>query len=244
MPASKPESALSVENPSALIRSRIREKRIFEARFLCRQLSAELGGPEKEGLTKELAQLQAEVEKLRQRARACVAQGEYPQANALYRDIELIAIDMPGLAEEKAALEGAEAIIAKIAAKAVEHEPKVLLRTSAPPEPPEMTEPSAAVSRRPRRLPRLWLVVGVLGLSLLALLLFSLRRLPEEKPLAVAPEASQVQPIQKIFINPLVPGSSAPLDQPEQEAAPVGTASSPSSSIQVGGLQTKESVRE
>jgi hypothetical protein len=244
MPASKSEPALSVENPSALIRSRIREKRIFEARFLCRQLSAELGGPEKDALTRELSQLQDRVEKLQQRARACVALGEYQQANALYRDIELIAIDVPGLDEEKNALEGAAAIIAKIAGKAVEHEPKVLPRASAPTESPKVIAPSAAVNRRPRRLPRLWLVVGVLGMSLLVILLFSLRRPPEEKPLAVAPEPSQVQPAQKIFINPLVPGPSAPLDQPDQEVSPAGTSSSPSSSVQVGTLQVKESARE
>lgn len=244
MPASKPEPALSVENPSALIRSRIREKRIFEARFLCRQLGAELGGPEKDALTRELARLQAEVEKLQQRARACVALGEYQQANALYRDIELIAIDVPGLAEEKKALEGAAAIIAKIAGKAVEHEPRVLPRASVPTEPPKVIEPPAAVSRRPRRLPRLWLVVGVLVFSLLVLLLFSLRRPLEEKPLAVAPEPSQAQPTQKIVINPLVPGSAAPLDQPDQEAAPAGAESSPSSSVEVGTLQIKESARE
>lgn len=247
MPASKPEPALSVENPSALIRSRIREKRIFEARFLCRQLSTELGGQEKDALTRELAQLQTEVEKLRQRARACVALGEYQQANAMYREIELIAIDVPGLDEEKKALEGAAAIIAKIAGKAAEHEPKVLPQTSAPTEPLKLIEPPAEVSRRPRRarrLPRPWLVVCVLGFSLLAFLLFSLRRPPEEKPQAVAQEPSQAQPTQKIFINPLAPGPSAPLDQPDQEAVPVGTASSPSSSVQVGTLQIKESAGE
>lgn len=192
----------------------------------------------------ELSQLQDRVEKLQQRVRACVALGEYQQANALYRDIELIAIDVPGLDEEKNALEGAAAIIAKIAGKVVEPEPLVLPRPSAPTEPPNVIEPPAAVSRRPRRLPRLWLVVSILGFSLLAFLLFSLRRPLEEKPLAVAPEPSQAQPTQKIVINPLVPESAVPPDQPDQETAPAGTAPLPSSSVQVGSLQIKESARE
>ena len=38
MSTSLPDPVLSVENPVSLIRSRIKEKRLFEARFLCRQL--------------------------------------------------------------------------------------------------------------------------------------------------------------------------------------------------------------
>src|SRR5690349_15110163 len=102
MPASKLE--LPVENPAALIRSRIREKRIFEARFLYRQLGAEIGEKEKAALERELSGLLTQVKKMQQQARECAAQGQNHLAEKLYSAIEQIAIDVPGLAEEKQAL--------------------------------------------------------------------------------------------------------------------------------------------
>ncbi len=117
MPTSKPASVLSVENPVALIRSRIKEKRIFEARFLCRQLGDTIGEREKIALEGELAGFLSRVDTLQQQARTLLAEGQKDRAFALYREMEAIAIDIPGLAEEKRALEGAEAIIARLAVK-------------------------------------------------------------------------------------------------------------------------------
>src|SRR5665647_2797098 len=122
MPASKLE--LPVENPSALIQSRIREKRIFEARFLCRQLGAEIGERKKIALERELAGLLKQVGKLQQQAREYTAQGQNHLADALYLDIEEIAIDVPGLAEEKKARAGAVDLIARITGKTVAREPE------------------------------------------------------------------------------------------------------------------------
>ncbi len=249
MPASKPESASPVENPSVLIRSRIKEGRIFEARFLCRQLSADLDAKEKNALIRELAQLQARVEKLQQQARACVAMEEYTLAGKLYQDIELIAIDVPGLAEEKKALEGAEALVAKIVGKTVTQEPVIIPQRPAPVESEKMVQPLAVTRYRLKRWPRPWLLFCLLGLGLLVLLLFSLRRHLEEKPLATTLKPSQTQPTQQIFIKPLASiSSSGTIDQPDKKAEdndpPAGTALPPSTSVQVGALQIKESVRE
>ena len=80
MTASTPDPLLDVDNPSALIRARIRERRIFEARFLCRQLADELGEMERNTLEAELARLLGQVERLRQQARAHAEEGRHQQA--------------------------------------------------------------------------------------------------------------------------------------------------------------------
>ncbi len=122
MAASTPDPLLDVDNPSALIRARIRERRIFEARFLCRQLADELGEMERNSLEAELARLLGQVERLRQQASAHAEEGRHQQAARTFRDIERIAIDVPGLAAERQALEGARAVLARITDTAVQRE--------------------------------------------------------------------------------------------------------------------------
>jgi len=153
MPASKLE--LPVENPSALIRSRIREKRIFEARFLFRQLGAEIGEMEKSALERELSVSLAQVKKMQQQAREYAAQGQNDLAETLYSEIERIAIDVPGLAEEKKALAGAEALIARTTGKAVERKPEVVPQTVMPAESDKVAMPIATVRDPLKRLPKL-----------------------------------------------------------------------------------------
>lgn len=156
MPASKLE--LPVENPSALIRSRIREKRIFEARFLFRQLGAEIGEREKSALERELSDSLAQVKKMQQQAREYAAQGQNNLAETLYSAIERIAIDVPGLAEEKKALAGAGALIARTTGKAVERKLEVVPQEVVPAESDKVAMPIATVAtvRDPlKRLPKL-----------------------------------------------------------------------------------------
>ena len=117
MSTSQPDPVLSVENPVSLIRSRIKEKRLFEARFLCRQLGDALGAKERLALERELTGLMDQVDTLQQQARVLLDEGQKDQVVRLYNEMEAIAIDVPGLAEEKRALEGSEAIIAKLTSK-------------------------------------------------------------------------------------------------------------------------------
>jgi hypothetical protein len=262
MPASKFE--LPVENPSALIRSRIREKRIFEARFLSRQLGAEIGDREKAALERELAGLLAQVKTLQQQAKEYTALGQNNRAEALYLDIEQIAIDVPGLAEEKKTLAG-DALVASITGKGGGRNPEVVSRAvvSAPPddaarsidnEPRAVAPPRAykaalliaAVRDQLQRLPRLWLLAGIFGLVLILLFLF--RGGPEEKSLSSIPKPSQIQPMQKTSSKPLVPVPPAIADHPDKEAEQSATTVEaeplPSSSLKVGELQVKESARD
>lgn len=152
MPASKLE--LPVENPSSLIRARIREKRIFEARFLYRQLGAEIGGKEKTAIERELSGILGQVKKIQQQAREYAAQGQSNLAVKLYSDIEQLAIDVPGLAEEKQALAGAEALAARITGKAVERKPEVVVPQAVVPAVSDEGEPLIApVQGYQKRLP-------------------------------------------------------------------------------------------
>lgn len=252
MPASKPDSAIPVENPSLLIRSRIREKRIYEARFLCRQLNAEIEEAEKTALMKELAGLLSQVEKLQQQASACVALEEYELADKLYRDIERIAIDVPGLAEEKKALEGAETIVAKITKKTMGQKngvpPGPLPPCASESESERLERPLAAQRSQRGWLSRPWQVICFFGFCFLVLLLFFFLRPRHGKFLPTASEPFSAPPTQKIFIKPLSPFSSPPLGQPEKDAgnsdSAIGSVSTPTSSLQVGALQIRESSRE
>lgn len=112
----------SGDEPGIQIRRRITEKRVFEARFLLRQLSDDLNIEEKAELAETLGRLQSEAEQLLQEARALAAAGGRERAADLYRRIEELVIDMPGVAEERAALAGAEALAARFAAGPVQEE--------------------------------------------------------------------------------------------------------------------------
>ena len=68
----------------ALIQGRIAEKRLFEARFLCRRLGDGLGAERRQSLARELDAALAQVEPLRRQAQALVAQGDHHQAGLVY----------------------------------------------------------------------------------------------------------------------------------------------------------------
>ena len=190
MSTSQLDPVLSVENPVSLIRSRIKEKRLFEARFLCRQLGDALGAKERLALERELTGLMDQVVTLQHQARVLLDEGQKDQVVRLYNEIEAIAIDVPGLAEEKRALEGSEAIIAKLssqtphaghrqhrlaAALAARHdndmgEQEAPIMPHIPPSDKEeqgVAVPAAGTHRKKRVGRRLWLAAGLVGLLLL-----------------------------------------------------------------------------
>lgn len=188
MPASKSELTLPVENPSVLIRSRIQEKRIFEARFLYRQFRAEIGEREKNALASELTGLVAQIEHLQRQARQHAAAGQYECAERLYQDIERLAIDVPGVSEEKRRLQGARTIFAKAPVPiAPEREQAVFQEEPSPPPPPVENlalppcPPPQTTFDRLSAMLRQWsprkrlIVAGACGLVLLLLLLRSVQ---------------------------------------------------------------------
>lgn len=235
---------LDVDNPSALIRARIRERRIFEARFLCRQLADELGEMERNALEAELARLIGQVERLRQQARAHAEEGRNQQAARTFRDIERIAIDVPGLAAERQTLEGARAVLARITETAVQRELEQTRQEITPPPPDsEAPHPLLARNRRRavRRLPRLWLAAMLLGVVLAVALFVLLRSGRKEVP---APPVAPVAPAQQIHIRPLV-AAGPPEPTPPPAARPAeGDAPAPAGSLRLGELQVRPSGRD
>ncbi|WP_306548551.1 hypothetical protein [Desulfobulbus sp.] len=257
MPTRTPDPLFALDDPVSLIRARMQEKRLFEARFLCRQLVGEIGASEKKALERELTGLLTQVEQLRRQAQALVADGRREQAAAVYGEIAAIAIDVPGVAEEQRALEGAEALVARIAGKTgplerpdLEPTPRVDVQAQAstvddsPQAPPKQQQPGRLV----------WLAVSLLGiLALLALLVWRVgmhASAPQSttpppaaqtitiRPLDLPPPAveqpqqlQQVQPLQQAA-EPVVP-----LAEPENVPAP------PSPSLKLGTLQVEDAER-
>ena len=238
MPASKLE--LPVENPSALIRSRIREKRIFEARFLYRQLGAEIGDKEKTALERELSGSLEQVKKLQQQAREYIAQGQNNLAATLYLDIEQIAIDVPGLAEEKKALAGVEALVARFTGKSPEVQKPPAEVPVAPIAPLVQIVPDIEVVQvspvvplrsvfitevwqRLQQLPRRWLLA--IGIGCLVILLFLLRSpqdqhspsSPSPSPPAASKQTIAIRPLEAS--SSMIPGQPSPETDPDRPAA-------------------------
>lgn len=214
-------------DPVALIRSRMAVKRVFEARFLFRQLGDEIGTSEKMALAEELAAILSRAEQLLQRARACAAGGERNRAAELYREIEAMVIDMPGVAEERKALTGAATLMAKIAAAA-----PIAVDPDPPPEPDEVGEadadrPLSAVSpQRAKRLRPLWLGLAAGFLALGAALGALWLGFPDffSSPPFPAPPA---QPAKDIVIRPLVTAPPAVPEKPATEPPPPTVAAQP-----------------
>lgn len=135
----------SSEDTLAVIRSRIDEKRLFEARFLWRKLGQGLAAEECVSLEQELGDTFKEVERLQREAREQVSRGAYASARGIYERLEALAIDVPGVAEEKKALAGAEALAARLAQSA--RPEKKVTETSAPVlAAPRAEEPSQVVT--------------------------------------------------------------------------------------------------
>jgi hypothetical protein len=256
MPASKPESVLSVENPVSLIRSRIKEKRLFEARFLFRQLGDVIGAPEKAAVERELTALLRQVDALQQQARLLLAQGQKEGAEGLFRQIEEIAIDVPGLAEEKRAVEGAEAILARLAAATPQSDMRrhgqaaalvagnvaTATETEAPVLPPVPSAEENHLIKRPPGQKRtkqpiaIWLTAGLLAILLL---LFYIRQGSRHDPSSAPSSPSAAQ---KIVIRPLIAAPPAVTEQPEidvETVDPPATKSVPPT-LKLGTLQLEE----
>lgn len=261
MPARPPE--LPVENPSALIRSRIRERRIFEARFLCRQLGAAIEAQEKHQLERELTDVLAQVNTLRQLAGQHIAEGRNDLAAQLYRDIEQLAIDVPGLAEEQRTLAGAEAIFAKITGKGPEgRETAPQAPASAPPVAP--TEPASETIRIPialkkpslvseawrnlQHIPLRWRLA--IGIGCLTILLLFVLRNPQNRqaPPTTAPY-SNTTPKQTISIRPLEAAPAPSPGQPDRKTDSEPSTAEPSTAepapgLKIEALQIQKSLRE
>lgn len=257
MPTRTPDPLFALDDPVSLIRARMQEKRLFEARFLCRQLVGEIGASEKKALERELTGLLTQVEQLRRQAQALVADGRREQAAAVYGEIAAIAIDVPGVAEEQRALEGAEALVARIACKTGPLERSDLepaLRVDVQAETSTVDDSPQAPPKQQQPGRRVWLAVSLLGiLALLALLVWRGGRH------ASAPQSMPPQAAQTITIRPLDLPSPA-VEQPQQpqrlqQVQPLQQAAEPvappvepenvpaSPSLKLGTLQVEDAER-
>ena len=245
MPVSSREPEFRIDNPSALIRARIREKRIFEARFLCRQLGGELGPMEKSALEGELSKLLSQVDKLRKQALVHAAAGRLQLAAKVYREIERIAIDVPDVAAERQRIDGAGSLLVQAAATGAQAtaasstEPEAVAPLSA-----EQVSPPVRPSRRMVRslpsFPRRWLVLAVSLLVFGGLLSFFLLRdrTPDHQGSAIIPAAPG-----RIVIRPMVSAQPAPTAEKEDKG-PGGQAARDAdqekgAALSIGALQVR-----
>lgn len=231
------EPFLAVKNPTALIRSRITEKRIFEARFLCRQLGADIDLQEKAALQQQLENLIARVEDLRQQARVHAVAGRRTTADSVYRDIERIAIDVPGLCEERAKLAGAEPLVARITGRTMPPKSKPDRQPAKPREQAgQRVEQHGPVDVSPRyvrtRLSSVRLItaaVAIFSVVVLVSLFFLLRGIPTSAP--VMPEKDD----HLILIRPLAvpPVTMATMDNATiEEKTSVDSTASDASAVE------------
>jgi hypothetical protein len=243
----------SDDDTLALIRSRIEEKRLFEARFLCRKLGQSLSSGQCALLEKELNGSLAQIERWRQEAKDVLARGEHSQAGELYTRIEAIAIDVPGVAEEKKVLAGAEALAARLLKPAEDEAgsapPANVQLKGAPSEERPATGPAPQVQSclKPKRLvPRPWLLAGFAGIVLCGLLLlfFAWSNGPQRTP-AVTPETNRI--VLKPLLSttqkrvepetPVVPPPS-PVQATKEQNPPAASAAP---ALKLGNLQIEQS---
>ena len=91
-------SQLPSHNAAVVIRERIKEKRLFEAQFLFGLLDEDdIPAEERQALERELDGLLAVVRDLQLQANKYIAEGEYVLARKMHREMERIAVDVPGL---------------------------------------------------------------------------------------------------------------------------------------------------
>lgn len=225
-------SQLPSHNAAVVIRERIKEKRLFEAQFLFGLLDEDdIPAEERQALERELDGLLAVVRDLQLQANKYIAEGEYVLARKMHREMERIAVDVPGLEYGKRQVEAQD----QAARKAV-----------ADPTPvPEATRPVDAVESvreqpegdfAPARTPLFaglqekWTAVpkgraaalGTLIVLLVLGLLFlnMMRRTYSDRSL-------QAQDGNNIAIKPLSvrTGEQPATDRPEQNSINIGTLS-------------------
>ncbi|WP_310599041.1 hypothetical protein [Desulfobulbus sp.] len=245
------DAEFSPEDPAARIRARMKERRVLEARFLLRQFSDGIETEQRQALEREVSRLLAEVERLRHLARSAAAEGRREEAGKLYRDIERLVVDVPGLSEERAALAGAEAVFSRLSSRPdaarqpgpADGPPLATGRDVALPEQslagtagagqgqPVAASVDSSVSataalpppRRSHRFRGLWLaVIAGAGLAVLVLLLIWQGR--SKEPPAILPASPGQTPARNLTTRPLpsdVPTSSPLPTSPDTSATPV-----------------------
>lgn len=257
MPTRTPDPLFALDDPVSLIRARMQEKRLFEARFLCRQLVGEIGASEKKALERELTGLLTQVDQLRRQAQALVADGRRAQAAGVYGEIAAIAIDVPGVAEEQRALESAEALVARIAGKTAALErPDLELahRVDVQAQASTVDDSKQAPPKQQQSGRRVWLAVSLLGiLALLALLVWRGGRHASAPQSTHPPPAAQTITIRPLDLPPPAVEQPQQLQQvqPLQQAAepvappvePENVPALPSPSLKLGTLQVEDAER-
>ncbi|MBM9613022.1 hypothetical protein JWJ90_01840 [Desulfobulbus rhabdoformis] len=174
---------LSSRETLAVITARVKERRLYEARFLSRQLGQGLTAEQRATLDEQLNKSLGQVEQLHAEAKAAFTSGNYERAGILYSQIKAVAIDVPGVREELQALRGATALAQRFvpAEKPVAQDKRqddaeasasmeILTAPGATQEPPPVSRKKNVSSGTffllPRSIDRKWLLSGI-GLLLL-----------------------------------------------------------------------------
>jgi len=167
----------SSDDTLEIIWSRINEKRLFEARFLWRKLGRELTAEQRTSLEQQLTKALKQVEQLQREARGLAADGACERARECYGRIEAIAIDVPGVSEAIKALDGAEALAARLAKSTTPVQEPVVAAVEPAPAPlaeqtaaGEVVEARSGFFRRTSIEPRFYWLAGLAGAGLCLLI--------------------------------------------------------------------------
>lgn len=103
--------AETIKSPIAIIRERIAAKRLYEARFLLRQLGDELTPANREQMAKQLEDTIHALEQKHRDALYYAGQGNFDRAAELLEGIEQVTVDFPDLDREKERLNPVDPIL-------------------------------------------------------------------------------------------------------------------------------------
>ena len=253
MPTSAhPSSHMPSHNAAVVIRERIKEKRLFEAQFLFGLLDEDdMPAQERLTLERELDGLLAVVRDLQLQANKYLAEGEHVLARKMHREMERIAIDVPGLEFGKRHIEEQD-FAARQAAQLhpVESAPERVTfggRIERP-EPQELRQPGfavqarqwlAAIQGRFASVPKgkLLLTGAILILLILSVLFLNLMR-REYSDASLKAKAGEGVAIKPLSVRQ-GESSSVHTDEPSQRKLAPADAENPAVNIRIGTLSVE-----
>lgn len=104
----------TAKSPVVIIRERIASKRLYEARFLFRQLSEELTSADRKQLAQQLENTIHTLEQKHRDAVYYAEQGTFDRAADLLEEIEQATVDFPNFDREKERLSPVDPILAML----------------------------------------------------------------------------------------------------------------------------------
>ena len=110
-PVDLPNKYLHAEEPADMVREKIRQKHIIDARRLFQESASGLENDDREALSQQLSSLLEEAEKYFREAVSLERERKLEEARAKYKEVENIAIDYPELPETFRRIDDAMSLI-------------------------------------------------------------------------------------------------------------------------------------